>query len=397
MKLAYLVNQYPQPSQSFIRREIAGIESHGVPVDRFTVRRFDAPLADARDEAERERTTSVLGAGKTMLLLNTFGALSSPGRFFRALMQTIRYGRKSERGLLVNLFYLVEAATLAKMLRAKNITHLHAHFGTNSTTVAHLQHLLGGPEFSFTCHGPEEFDKPLEINLADKISAAKFVVGISDFTRSQLFRWCEHDQWHKIHVVHCGVDSLFLSGAASPVPDVRQFVCVGRLSEQKGQLILIEAAAKLRETHREFRIVLAGDGPMRQVIEARIAQVSLGGHITLLGTTSNDKVRELILGSRAMVMPSFAEGLPVVFMEALALGRPVITTTVAGIPELVEDGKSGFLVPAGSVDRLAAAMARCLDTSIDKLTEMGAAGAQAVHSRHDAGIESKKIIALIQK
>jgi colanic acid/amylovoran biosynthesis glycosyltransferase len=395
MRLAYLVNQYPQPSQSFIRREIAAIESKGHPVLRYTVRAFDGKLHDPRDAAEAEKTTAVLGRGKVGLILGTLlAAVTQPARFCAALFQTCRYARRSERGLLTNLFYLIEAVWLAKELRSKNITHLHAHFGTNSATVAHLQNMLGGPRFSFTCHGPEEFDRPLEINLADKIAAAYSIVAISQFTRSQLYRWCDRTHWGKIHVVHCGVDDLFLASTPTPVPNVNQLVCVGRLSEQKGQLILIEAAAKLRESIADFRILLAGDGDMRQPIEERIAQLNLGDQIRLLGTQSNDQVRQFILESRAMVLPSFAEGLPVVFMESLALGRPVVTTTVAGIPELVQDGKCGFLVPAGDVDRLADSMNTVLKTPIDQLTSMGEFGATQVKSRHAANTEASKLISL---
>ena len=397
MRLAYLINQYPQPSQSFIRREIAAIETHGHSVLRYTVRPFEGKLHDARDQADAERTTAILGRGKVGLILGCVtAAISSPVRFAKAFAQTLSYARRSERGLLVNLFYLIEAVWLSNELRAKGVTHLHAHFGTNSTTVAHLQNLLGGPRFSFTCHGPEEFDRPLEIGLSTKISAAHCVVGISQFTRSQLYRWCDQSQWHKLHVVHCGVDALFLEHPPTPVPDVRQFICVGRLSEQKGQLVLIEAAGKLLESTRDFKILLAGEGDMRKLIERRVVELGLSEHVRLLGTQSNDDVRRLIIESRAMVLPSFAEGLPVVFMESLALGRPVITTTVAGIPELVRDRQSGFLVPAGDVDALAKAMKECLDTPATRLTDMGLLGSLSVRQHHDAAIEATKLIDLFR-
>jgi glycosyltransferase involved in cell wall biosynthesis len=397
LRIAYLVNQYPQPSQSFIRREIAAMEALGPIIRRYSVRRWNGTLVDSQDRAEQEATQVVLDVGVIGLAwaLLKF-ATTSPLVFWRALKFAARLGRRSERGLAYHLIYLAEACVLKTWFQKDQIEHVHAHFGTNSATVAVLCRALGGPTCSVTVHGPEEFDQPRSLALDEKIKWSSFVVAISEFGRSQLCRWASYDQWPKIQIVRCGLDSLFLRDDPSPPPLNRRLVCVGRLAEQKGQLVLIKAAARLKREGQDFELIQAGDGPLRSEIEAAIHDHGLAGMVRLVGWQSNTEVRDLIRSSRAMVLPSFAEGLPVVIMEALALGRPVISTYVAGIPELVEPGVTGWLVPASSEDALAEAMRAALEANPEQLHEMGRLGALRVAERHDARIEASRLESLIR-
>lgn len=397
MTVAYLVNQYPKPSHSFIRREIAAVEALGVPVARFSVRDTAGGVVDERDKAEATKTRSVLSVG----VLGLIGAMlriavTRPEEFFRALRLALSVGRGGDRGLLRHFVYLAEACVLVPWFKEAGATHVHAHFGTNSTTVAMLCHELGGPPFSFTVHGPEEFDRPEALRLWEKIARAAFVVGISEFGRSQLYRWSAHRYWPKIHVVHCGVDEMFLRVDKTAAPGAPRFAIVGRFVPQKGHFMLLQAAAKLRAEGHKLELVLVGDGPMRQEIEALGHQLGLNGTLRITGMVSNAQVRQEILEARAMVLPSFAEGLPVVVMESLALQRPVITTQIAGIPELVQPGVCGWLVPPGSIDELTAAMRQALSAAPEELTRMGAAGAARVAERHDVIKEAAKLVQLFQ-
>lgn len=397
LTVGYLVNQYPHVSHSFIRREIRALESLGVTVHRFSIRHSPETLVDPGDREEAARTAVVLGAGLVGLAFATLAAaLTRPGAFARALRAAVRIGLKSDRGLLRNLIYLGEAAVLVRWLRARGVQHVHAHFGTNPAAVALLARLLGGPTYSLTIHGPEEFDHPVELSLPEKVAGASAVVAISDFGKSQIFRWIPHPDWSKVHVVHCGVDAAFLGAGPQPIRDNRRLVCVGRLAEQKGQLMLVEAAGLLAREGVTFELVFAGDGPFREIIQQRARELSIESSVRITGWLSNDQVRTQLLEARVLVLPSFAEGLPVVLMEALALGRPAVTTYVAGIPELVESGAGGWLVPAGSVTALASAMRRALETPAAELARMGAAGARAVAERHDANIEARKLLALFR-
>jgi glycosyltransferase involved in cell wall biosynthesis len=396
MRIAYLINQYPKISHSFIRREIAALERRGLGVLRVAVRGWNEDPPDDADRQERERTRYVLAGGAPALLLAALHVLATrPARFAQAAMLTWRMSVRADRPLPIHLVYLMEACRVALWLRAENIEHLHAHFGTNSAEVAMLVHVLGGPRWSFTIHGPEEFDKAPVIGLAEKLARCSFVVAVSLYGRSQIYRLLAHEHWDKVHVVRCGLESVFFEGAAVlPAPNVHRLVCVGRLCEQKGQLLLVEAAHRLAAQGTQFELVLVGDGEMRSQIEALIARRSLQARVRITGWISNAKVGAEILAARAMVLPSFAEGLPVVLMEAMALGRPVISTFVAGIPELVQPGENGWLVPAGEIDALVEAMRDCLDQPADRLAAMGASARDRVSARHRADVEAGKLARL---
>lgn len=398
LKVAYLVNQYPAVSHSFIRREIAALEARDVKVSRFSIRPPPADLVDPADVAEARVTRVLLAAGAVALVaawLRAFAA--APFKWLAALQAAVRLGRRSDRGVGRHLVYMAEACLLVRWLAEEEVEHLHAHFGTNPAAVAMLARMLGGPRYSFTVHGPDEFDQPGALSLGDKIAHADAVVAVSDFGRSQLYRWAPLADWKKVHVVRCGVDAAFLAAGPQAITDNRRLVCVGRLAPQKGQLLILDALAALAAEGVSFEVVLAGDGPLRGALERRVRELALDGRVRITGWISNDQVRGELLGARAMLLPSFAEGLPVVLMEALALGRPAITTYVAGIPELIEDGVNGWLIPAGSLAAMTRAIRRALDTSPDALAAMGKAGAAAVAERHDVNREAQRLEVLFRK
>lgn len=401
LRIAYLVNTYPMTSASFIRRELQQVEAAGAVVSRMTLRRWATPLVDPDDIAEDKVTRAVLEVGWLGLASATLKtAATRPGRFLKALKSAVRLGRRgggSSQGVLHHMIYLAEACVLLDWHRDAQTDHVHSHYGTNGTTVALLCHALGGPPFSFTVHGPEEFDRPLALGLDVKVDDSAFAVAISEFGRSQLRRWTPYDRWAKLAVVHCGLDPMFLKSDHVPVPENRRLVCVCRFAEQKGLPVLIEAAGLLKSQGVEFDLTLIGGGPLLNEIEGLVERLGLSEHVHLAGWRSNAEVRSFILQSRALVLPSFAEGLPVVLMEALALGRPVVSTWVAGIPELVRPGENGWLVPPSSVEALADAVREVLDAPIAELEAMGRRGAARAVERHDARIEGDKLLSLIRE
>lgn len=397
MKIAYLVNQYPAISHTFVRREIQALEALGVEVARFSVRRHPEGLKDPEDQKELEKTHVLLEQGAQGLAAALARwAATRPAQLARAAKRAAELGLSSDRGLAYHGAYLAEACLLMEELERQGVEHVHAHFGTNSTTVALLARELGGPPFSFTVHGPEEFDKPEAIKLGEKIRASRFVAAISSFGRSQLWRRVPSTEWSKVHVVRCGLDSTFLAEEPSPVPDVPRVVCVGRLHEQKGQALLVEAVARVAKSGTPIELVLVGGGELEQELRAAVARHGVEKHVRFTGWASGDVVRREVEGGRAMVLPSFAEGLPVVIMEALALGRPVLTTYVAGIPELVAAGECGWLVPAGSVERLEAALRECLATPPAQLTAMGREGRRRVRQMHDVRVSAQRLKTLFE-
>ena len=392
-RIAYLVNQYPKVSHSFIRREILALESRGFEVQRIALRGWDDALADPVDREERRRTRYVLQAGPFALLIDVISTLiGAPARFLAALGLALRMAWHAERPLPYHLAYLAEACRVAAWLRESGAVHLHAHFGTNSAEVAMLAHALGGAPYSVTMHGPEEFDAPRCLGIAEKVRRSAFVVAISAYGRSQLYRWVEPVHWPKISVVHCGLEASFHEVAPTPLPEAPRVVCVGRLCEQKGQRLLLEAAGRLAAKGIAFEIVLAGDGELRAELEA--AAEHCGQRIRITGWLSSEQVREEILAARALVQPSLAEGLPVVLMEAMALRRPVLTTYVAGIPELVRPGENGWLVPSGDVEELADALEDMLLRPVAELRAMGEAARRRALERHSIDNEAAKLAAL---
>ena len=397
MKIAYILNTYPQPSHSFIRREVQALERHGVEIERIAMRPADVPLVDPGDIDEQGRTDYVLAKGGGRLVTGLVRRMwRSPRRFRSALAKALEMGGRSQVGRLRHLIYLAEAAYVADRVEGEGIDHLHAHFGTNSTTVALLAAMLadvpGGLGYSFTTHGPEEFDAPQVLSLGAKVDTADFAVAISSFGRSQLSRWAAFGSWARLKVVHCGIEPSRFS-QPQPLPEgPLRLAAIGRFVEQKGQMVLIHALAKLVETHPDLHLSLIGDGEMRQDLEAAIARYDLSRHVTLTGWLSEADVRAELAKAHALVMPSFAEGLPMVVMEAMAAARPVVATYIAGTPELVVPGQTGLLVPAGDPDVLAEAIADLAGTPSETLRRMGQAGRTRVLQRHDSEIEAGKLV-----
>lgn len=396
LKIAYVLNTYPQPSHSFIRREIRALESQGVAVHRIAMRRAGVRLVDPQDHEEQARTDYVLDRGALALGVTALAALlRSPGRGLRALGLAIRTGRVSEVGLVRHLIYLAEAADLVRRCRELGADHVHAHFGTNAATVAMLAAALGGPGYGFTVHGPEEFDAPRSLSLPAKLDRARLAVAVSQFGRSQLMRWADAASWPRLHVVHCGIDTARFP-APEPIPSgPLRLVSIGRFAEQKGQLVLIEAMALLKPALPGVSLTLVGDGEMRGALQQAVAVHGLTGQVRFTGWLSEDGVRAELAAARALVMPSFAEGLPMVIMEAMALGRPVVSTFVAGIPELVRPGETGWLVPAGDAAALAAALRDLAATPDERLAAMGLAGRARALDRHDAAAQAARLRDLI--
>lgn len=396
LQLAYLVNQYPAVSHSFIRREIQELERQGMPVLRLAFRGYDGVTVDENDRREQQLTRYIYGPGAVGRLLGHAIALgvTRPLKVLRTLAATVRLGWRADRSMFAHIGYFLAACAVARICRAHGVDHLHAHFGSNPAAVAMLSAMLGGPRYSFTVHGPEEFDKPVALKLAEKVAGAAFVVAISSFGRSQLLRWIAPEDRAKVQVVHCGLQDGYGDGASAVDPGNDRFVCIGRLSEQKGHSVLIEAWRLLGERGIRPRLVLVGDGDLRPEIERAIADFGLGDQVDLAGWGSESAVRDALIDSRGLVLASFAEGLPVVIMEAMALGRPIATTYVAGIPELVRDGVDGLLVPAGDAVALADAIERLLAMDGATLSAMARAARERVTERHSIGTEVAKLVGL---
>jgi len=396
VRLAYLCNLYPAVSHSFVRREIEGVERCGHEVHRFSLRPARDDLRDEADVREAACTEAVLGQGAVALVASTLAlALSRPVKTMTAVRAAFRLAGPGTSSKFRHLAYWLEAAWLVRRMARLGVEHLHAHFGTNPAAVAAIARSWGGPPFSFTVHGPDEFDAPIALSLGAKVEASSFVAAVSSYGRSQLMRWSDPRHWDKIGVVRCGLDSAFREAAPQDISeDSRDLLCVARLSAQKGLPLLMGACDALRQRGKEFTLTIVGDGELRSMIESEIRERRLEEVVRLTGVQTAKQIREHLQRSRGFVLPSFAEGLPVVLMEALALSRPVITTAIAGIPELVDE-QCGWLIPAGSQDALVEAMTALLDTPVAELTSKGAVGRERVLRLHDADRNARLLLEAI--
>lgn len=395
--LIYLTTEYPHVSHTFIRREILELERLGYRIDRVALRSGSA-IVDAEDVSEQGLTLHLLERPLTWLAATASrGAWLAGIRLRNGMAAAMRLSRASERGLMRHAAYLVEALVLLAVAKRCGAQHVHVHFGTNAASIAHLASLMGGPSFSMTVHGPDEFDAPIGFSLGWKIETAAFAIAISSFGRAQMQRWVPFSSWSKLHVVHCTVGGDWFKAATDLRGHEIDLVCVGRLSEQKGQLLLIDAFADAVEAGLRGRLVLVGDGELRPAIESKARARGISDRVVLAGWCSGAEVREHLLRARALVLPSFAEGLPVVIMESMALRRPVLSTAVMGIPELVQDGQNGWLVTPGDREGLADALLRIDRTSVDCLRQMGLAAQKRVLERHATASQVSKLDELFQR
>jgi glycosyltransferase involved in cell wall biosynthesis len=388
MRIAYLTGQYPRATDTFIQREVAALRDAGVHVQTFSIRK---PPEDENigpeQRAERERTTYILPPSFINLIaVGIKLKLGSPLRYLRSLKLAWSVRQPGLKGLLYSLFYLIEAGILADTMRRQKLTHLHNHFGDSSCTVAMLAAELGGFTFSFSLHGPGIFFEPYTWRLDEKLKRALFVSNISHFCRSQAMIFCPPQKWDRLHIIHCGVDTSLFKPATHTTQGTR-LLTVGRMASVKGIPILLDAIKSLLPKHPNLTLTVVGDGPERKDFEQHANNLGIQSNVHFLGYQSQSQVRDHLNNTDVFVLPSFAEGVPVVLMEAMAAGVPVVTTRIAGIAELVDDGQSGTLVPPGNTDALVDAIDDLLNKP-DKRTAFGQEGHQKVADEFNITKES---------
>lgn len=423
MRIAYLTGEYPRVTDTFIQREVAALrqygEADGTTVETFSVRypKAAAALSD-QQKKERDRTSYLLPPNLLEALKSQVSLLvQSPRRYQQALALAWQTRQLGLRGTLYQLIYFIEAGILANRLQNKGITHLHNHFGDSSCTVAMLAAALANIDYSFTLHGPGIFFEPMRWHLTEKIARAKFVSCISYFCRSQTMIFAPWDAWPNLHIVHCGIDpALFTQAAPSeqifsspeqqpkqqpkqqpeqqPEQPRQQLLYVGRLAAAKGLPILLQSLATLKLEHSNIQLTVVGDGEDRAALEAEARTLNLENNVTFVGYQSPASVRDYLQSSDVFVMSSFAEGVPVVLMEAMMAGLPVVATQIAGVSELVEDGVNGFLVPPSNAEALTGKIAALLADS-ELRSQLGEQGALKVSRDFNIHHEAQKLYALI--
>ena len=382
--VAYLTGEYPRATDTFIQREVMALRGHGVPVETCSIRKTGVEhLVGEEQRTEAKNTFYVLQTAKNPLRLlgSHLRALTgSPKRYFAGLKLAWQSAPPGLRAHLYQLFYFAEAVVLADHLRKRGVVHLHNHIATASCTVAMLASAVSGIPYSFTLHGPDIFFEPHRWRLDLKIRHARFVACISDFCRSQAMAFSGTADWPKLHIVHCGVEPERYDTRPERGNPAPHLLFVGRLAAVKGLPVLFDALPQVLQEFPDLRISLIGDGPDRASLETMAVHLP---QVAFLGYQSQTEVAEMLQQADMLVLPSFAEGVPVVLMEAMAARLPVVTTQVAGIPELVENHVSGELVPPGDADALAQAIIGLL-ADRSRRDEMGKTGRAKVVREYTA-------------
>ncbi len=390
VKIAYLCAQYPAISHTFILREVVALRRLGLAIDTFSIRRAGAEhlLADADREAFRSTYAILPPRWGELLAAHLQLLLRAPLAYLATLIGALRLAPPGLRGHLWQLFYFVESVLLWKQCRARGIRHIHVHLANVAADVALLAAQIGSAteprrpwSWSFTMHGPTEFADVGHHRLAEKVRRAKFVVCISDYARSQLMALCQPEIWPRLHMLHVGIpleqftrtisppvsasaaspgSSPAHEGERPPSQPLPKILLIGRQVPEKGQAVLLEAVALLAARGRRLQVTVAGDGPSRAGLERLAQHLGVADRVSFPGAVGQDEIHDLYAGASIFCLPSFAEGIPCVLMEAMAMELPVVSTRIAGIPELIQDGRNGLLVAPGRADELADALERLL-------------------------------------
>jgi colanic acid/amylovoran biosynthesis glycosyltransferase len=420
LRLAYMTGEYPRATDTFIQREVAALRNAGVHVETLSVRKpSDKENVGPETQAERAGTRYLLPACPWDLF-KTHAKLmfASPRRYLSALRTALFVRPAGLKPLAWQIAYFAEAGLVARTMREHQLSHLHNHFSNSSCSVAMLASEMGGFTFSFTMHGPAEFFEPKYWRIDEKIRRALFVCCISHFCRSQAMVFAPQEKWPKLHVVHCGVDPRQFTPTRHEGKG-RRLLFVGRLAAVKGLPILLDALALLKQMQNrdspglfgassvvtpenrdcpgfgaDLVLTVAGDGPDRAKLEGQARELGLGANVRFVGYQSQAQVRQLLGETDVFVMSSFAEGVPVVLMEAMAAGVPVVATRIAGVPELVEDGISGYLVPPGDTQTLVQRVSALLDDAALR-QRFGAAGRAQVEAEFNLANESRRLVQIL--
>ena len=361
-RVAYLANPYPAISHTFIFREIQSLRKNGMEVFPVSI----DPSGDLYKMTQEEQCEA---AGvKVLKDVNLFAAIwaffrvfvRSPLGFMRMIRMTLVLCRKGPKSVVKAFGYLAETILFLDWIEEKQIDHIHEHFANPTAFIAMLANSYKNWGYSISVHGPDVFYQVEASMLVQKIMRARFVRCISHYCRSQLWRLVPVGMWSKFHIVHCGVDPEVFRPVGRLENAVSEILCVGRLTSAKGQHILLDAARIVKERGYGFRLTFVGEGEDRASLEDQVRKHHLAEEVSLTGALGQDKVMEYYRKSDLFVLPSFAEGVPVVLMEAMALEIPVISTRITGIPELIEDERTGLLVTPGNSVELAEAMIKVL-------------------------------------
>jgi len=397
MKVAYLVSRFPKLTETFVLNEILAVEKQGVAVELY-------PLL-------RERTNKMHPAAVSWVRLahytpffslailrsNLRFLLLKPGPYLKTLRDLLWATRGSMRFFQGALAFFPKSVHLARVMVEAGITHIHAHFASHPAAAAFIIHRLTGIPYSFTAHGSDiHRDQHM---LLEKTAEAAFVVPISRYNRDVILRACGGKHAKKMHIIHCGVDTDKFHPASRAEEGPVRILCIGTLHEVKGQTYLIEACRILKEKGTRFSCHFIGDGPDLAALAEQAKNAGLDERVFFHGRLEQHEVIQILHQADLLVAPSVPskdgrrEGLPVVLIEAMACGLPVVSSRLSGIPEIVEDGVNGFLTEPGDSPAIAEAIDK-LCARPDLRKQFGVEGRCKVELEFDQSTSARQLAQL---
>lgn len=357
ISLAYLLSQYPAINHPFMLREVRRLRELGFAIQVASIRPPDRPFDQltAVEQEEARSTFYIKTSGMGRLLRAHLATLfTRPAGYVRGLLRAMRSGP-------AGILYFAEAVVAGDWMMRQRLSHVHIHY---CSTVGWVAARVFPITMSVTFHGQAEFVNPAGFQLRAKIRTSLFCRAISLHGRSQMLKIIDYREWPKIEVAFLGVDPReFAPRPFRADPDPFQIACVGQLAPVKGQHMLLAAIERLAREGRRVLLRIAGDGADRAGLEQDIASRSLERHVIMEGFLNQDKLRKLYAECDVLALPSFAEGIPVVLMEAMAMEIPCVATWITGIPEIIRNETDGLLAPPGDAEALARAIARLMDDS----------------------------------
>jgi glycosyltransferase involved in cell wall biosynthesis len=400
--IAYLVSRYPTLSMIFVLREVVLLRSLGFRIETASInppdRKPERLTPQEREEADRTYCIKRHGISGA-LLAHIKTLLQTPAGYLRGLALVFSLSRLNLARLLLNFMYFSEAMMVGQWMRRNRQSHLHVHLASQAASVGLITQRIFRCGYSLTVHGPDEFYDAKGFYLERKIAAADFIVCISSYARSQLMYLSPYECWSKIYLCRLGIDPHLFSPLPrdSALPHtsdgVFEILCVGRLTPAKGQHLLLDALRQLLDQGRNVHLRLAGNGPDESSLRAHAARLGLADQVIFEGPVNQDRIRSLYAQADLFCLPSFAEGLPVVLMEALSMGIPCVTTAITGIPELISHGLEGLLVPPSDLDALVQALATLIDD--DELrSSMANNGRKRILAQYDLHANVEKLAAI---
>lgn len=377
IRVAYIVSRYPAINHTFILREVLALRSLGFDLQVIAIRGDDRPsgLLTVTERLEQERTFVVLPFGWHFVAGHVLTALRRPRGYVAGLWLACKMGGLKVRSILYHVIYFAEAVVAGQAARQAGYRHIHSHF---SSTVALLAARIFDLELSLTVHGPDEFRDVVAFRMQEKVAHSRFVSTISHYARSQIMQASDPADWHKIEVCRLGVDpSVFIPGPYYGVASGFRIICVGRLAPVKAQRLLIAACGWLISAGWNLHLHLVGSGPDLDSLQQLAAATGIAENVVFDGGRNQDEVIALYRQSDVFAIASFAEGVPVVLMEAMAMEIPCVAPWVNGVPELIRNHEEGLLVAPSDVEGLAKAIETLLKNP-DLRRRLGSAGRQRV-------------------